>query len=69
VKRHLPPTGPPEPADGRSCDGGNCAAESVGRRWYPERREWLPCCGQHIRSKGVPPEFVHYDPPMPEENP
>lgn len=64
MTRRRPPTEPPEPADGRSCDGGRCDAESVGWRWFTDLREWLPCCGRHIRTKGVPPEFVRYDAPL-----
>jgi hypothetical protein len=66
VSRRLPPVEPPEPADGRSCDGGHCDAPSVGWRWFTDIRQWLPTCGRHITAKGVPPEFKRYDPPQPD---
>lgn len=57
--RHQPP--PDEPADGRSCDGGNCNAPSIGWRWYRDLREWLPVCGIHMAGPAGPTR--HYDPP------
>ena len=62
MTRRLPQPPPDEPADGRSCDGGNCDRKSVGWRWFTDLREWLPCCDRHIRRKGVPPEFIHRAP-------
>lgn len=55
------PAPPGEPAGGRSCDAGHCGRASVGWRYFPSLRTWLPVCGQCVRSKGVPRWFRDYD--------
>lgn len=53
---------PTEPADGRSCDGGYCSAESIGWRFYPIEGVWLPVCVTHMDAEGVPAMYRMYDP-------
>lgn len=60
-QRRLPPLPPAALAAGRSCDAGWCEQPSIGWRWYPEQREWLPTCLACFRAKGVPPEFKSPD--------
>jgi hypothetical protein len=57
------PDPPKGDSGGQSCDGGNCNAESVGWRYYPDRKEWLPVCHGHFFVKGVPAVFRKADQP------
>lgn len=52
---------PEEPADGRSCDCGNCDAESIGWRWFHDLKEWLPACERHLADKRLNAENKRYD--------
>jgi hypothetical protein len=55
--RREPPPPPSEPAAGRSCDAGHCSTPSIGWRWFPIERQWLPVCRDDMNVKGVPSIF------------
>jgi len=65
MNENLPPCEPPEPADGRSCDCGNCDAPSIGWRWFYDLKEWLPACERHLQDRRIRADCKRYDPPLP----